>query len=193
VLSHDNLIEVLGEMSTSGSDELTQDTVFDLLSNARRRLILSYLQQADESVDIFELARKISAVENDIDVEDVSDKQEKRVYVSIYQTHIPKLESAGLIEYDSDSGELTLTNRTNAFGEFLPSEESSRPWHLYYLGLAVASLLTLAIVQFAVTVSSTTEVIVQSAVVLAFTGLALVHVYRTRMGESNPSFEWLRQ
>lgn len=180
-------------MSTSGSDELTQDTVFDLLSNARRRLILSYLQQADEPVDIFELARKISAVENDIDVEDVSDKQEKRVYVSIYQTHIPKLESAGLIEYDSDSGELTLTNRTTAFEEFLPSEEPSRPWHLYYLGLAIASLLVLAIVQFAVAVSSTTELLVQSAVVLAFAGLAIVHVYWTRMEESEQSFEWLRQ
>lgn len=172
---------------------MTQDQVFDLLSNARRRFILSYLQQADGPVDIFELAREIGAVENGIEVDEVTDKQEKRVYVSIYQTHIPKLESAGLIEYDGDSGTLRLSDRTDEFSAFLPSEEESRPWHLYYLGLAVASMAALVVVTFAPGIDATVEFVVQGLIVAAFAVLSLVHVYVTRFENHEPSFEWLKE
>lgn len=180
-------------MSAPETEELTQDEVFDLLSNARRRFILSYLQQADGPVDIFELATEIGAVENDIPVEEVSDKQEKRLYVSIYQTHIPKLESAGLIEYDSDSGKLRLLDRTEEFGDFLPKESNSRPWHLYYLTLAITSMLALVVATFAPGVQSGVEFFVQALIVLAFVALSLFHVYTTRIESDEPSLEWLSE
>ena len=54
---------------SNNSSTLSQDTAFDLLSNARRRLALQYLQEANGPVSIGELATNVAAMENDIPVD----------------------------------------------------------------------------------------------------------------------------
>jgi len=126
-------------MSETEGGELTQDTVFEILSNSRRRFMLSYLNEHDGPVDLMELANEIAAWENETTVDELTDKQSKRVYVSVYQTHVPKLEATGLIDYDSDSGLIELSERASEIDRYMPDEESERPWHRYYVGLAIAS------------------------------------------------------
>jgi hypothetical protein len=104
------------------------DTVYEVLSNSRRRYVLSELRRREESVAMMTLATGIGAQEADIRPEAVSPSERKRIYVSLYQTHIPKLESAGLAEYDSDTGTVSQTAGTAEIDEYLGTVEPTRRW-----------------------------------------------------------------
>lgn len=60
--------------------------MFDVMSSARRRFLLSRLLEADEPKRLTVLATEIAAWENDTPVEELTDRETRRVYVSIYQT-----------------------------------------------------------------------------------------------------------
>lgn len=124
----------------SNSSTLSQDTAFDLLSNERRRLALQYLQERDEPVSIGELATQVAAMENDIPVEEVDAQQRKRTYVSLYQTHVPKLAKANAVEYDSDEGIVALTPETRMVTSYLSPRGMDEPWPWFYLGLSIVGL-----------------------------------------------------
>jgi len=127
-------------MSTdsSASEELSQDLVFDILSNTRRRMVLYYLREYGAPASVQEIAERIAALENEIPPEELSRQQRKRVYVSLYQTHLPKLNEAGIIEYDDNEGMVSLTDRALEIDTYLtPTTESTYPWQLHYLVLAV--------------------------------------------------------
>lgn len=127
------------------SSGLSSEVVFEILSNRRRRMVLYYLRQHDGSATVNELARQIAALEDDVPVEELTSQQQKRVYVSLYQTHLPKLDSTGMIEYDSDAGEVRLADRAAEMDTYLsPTSESSYPWQYHYLVLALLS--TIAVV-----------------------------------------------
>ncbi len=119
------------------SAEISTDVVFEILSNTRRRMVLYYLRKLGGSASVQELAEQIAALENDVDVEELQSQQRKRVYVSLYQTHIPKLEETGIIEYDDTQGMIYLTDRATEIDTYLtPTSESTYPWQLHYLVLA---------------------------------------------------------
>lgn len=126
-------------MSPDSGDTLSHDLVFDLLSSQRRRMVLHYLRRHGGDSTITELADQIAALENDVEPSDLTKQQQKRVYVSIYQTHIPKLADAGVVEYDRDSGAVALTPRAREIDRYLtPGTTESYPWPLHYLGLTLA-------------------------------------------------------
>jgi hypothetical protein len=163
-------------MSESEGDELTQDTVFEILSNSRRRFMLSYLHEHDGPVKLMDLANEIAAWENDTTVAELTDKQSKRVYVSVYQTHVPKLVSTDLIEYDSDSGLIELSGRADEIERYMPDSREERPWHRYYAILAVVSAAFYAGVTVGAPVLTTIpEAIAGVVVVLAFAALSVAH------------------
>lgn len=127
----------------SASDqELSQDLLFDLLSNRRRRFVLHYLLREDRPVSIQELSKQVAMWEFGVTDEELSDQQKKRIYVALYQTHVPKLEEAGVIEYDSDTGLVEIAGQARQLEPYL--EEGAierRPWHWYFVALSVASVV----------------------------------------------------
>ena len=108
--------------------QVSADTVFEILSSSRRRHVLSMLRQRDEPVAMMTLAADIGARENDIRPEAVDPTERKRIYVSLYQTHVPKLETAGLAEYDSTTGTVSQTAATTEIDRYLTTTEPSRRW-----------------------------------------------------------------
>ena len=100
-------------MSREAPSGASPDTVFEILSNRRRRLVLYYLREHGGMATMNELSENIAALENDVPVADLTSQQRKRVYVSLYQTHLTKLEETGMIEYDRDEGEVRLTDRAD--------------------------------------------------------------------------------
>jgi len=101
-----------GDDPWAPSTEHSQDSVDDFyegLSNSRRRQIL-YLVKATtgETVTVSELATLIAAWEHDTDPEEVRYDDRKSVQTTIYQHHAPKLDEAGLVEYDERANELSL-------------------------------------------------------------------------------------
>jgi len=125
-------------MSSADPEPLTPDEVFEILSNHRRRMVLYYLRQHGQTATVNELAEEIAAMENEIPVEELTSQQRKRVYVSLYQTHLPKMAEANVIDYDTDAGTVSLANRTNNVDRYLTAgQDSTYPWNLHYVALAV--------------------------------------------------------
>jgi DNA-binding transcriptional ArsR family regulator len=86
------------------------EEVFTLLSNSRRRRVVRLLADADGEMTISELSERIAAAEEGVDRDDLSSSDRKRVYISLYQTHLPKLEEHDAVSMDDD-GVVTTERR----------------------------------------------------------------------------------
>ncbi|WP_050031931.1 DUF7344 domain-containing protein [Halorubrum halophilum] len=122
----------------NSTEELTKDEVFEVLSSSRRRQILYHLHRRGGRADLRSLARDTATDETD---EPVDNDVVKRFYISLYQTHVPKLEQVGLVEYDGDEKTVTLTDRVADVAHVLNEDvEPDRQWAVYYGALAVVGV-----------------------------------------------------
>lgn len=87
---------------------LPEAEVYELLSNPRRRELLRQLS-ADEWVGLRELSEQIAAAE--VDATSAPRAVRETVYVSLYQTHVPRLCALGVLEYDPDARRVRLVDR----------------------------------------------------------------------------------
>jgi len=168
---------------------LSQDDVFELLSSPRRRYVLYHLREAKEPIELTTLAEQVAAWENETSVDEITEQERKRVYVSLYQTHIPRLDEAGVVSYDKDSGMVMLQPDADEIDTYLNSSDEELPWQWVYLGLAATSTvllgLTVANVLFFEAIS---EALVAAFIVAAFVLTATAHaVDRLRDEQSIPS------
>jgi hypothetical protein len=104
---------------TDAPGTIAPETVFDVLSNERRRYVIHHLKAEDERVTVRDLSEQVAAWENDIERARVTPKERKRVYTALHQTHLPKMDEAGVIDYDRDRGTLELTEAIEAFDIYL--------------------------------------------------------------------------
>ena len=119
---------------------LSQDDVFEILKSSRRRYVLYYLRRDGPTVDLSTLATHVAAWEHNISSEELTTQQRKRVYISLYQTHLPTLDEAGLVNFDVDTGTIHLLDRARMLDKYLDESSRSLPWSHYYLSLSFASL-----------------------------------------------------
>lgn len=177
-------------MSASDSATLDADEIFEILSSQRRRMVLYYLRQNDQTGTMKDLARQIAAWENDVPIEDLTSQQRKRVYVSLYQTHLPKLADTGLIDYDSDAGDVRLTDRATDMDAFLtPTEDSEYSWRRHYVGLLTIGGGVMLLAVFGMPfVGETTLLFVAIALLIGYLIMVgLEYWYRQRTESSIPS------
>lgn len=170
-------------------ESLSQDDVFELLSSPRRRYVLYLLRYADEPVELTELAEQVAAWENETDVEKITEQERKRVYVSLYQTHVPRLDEAGVVDYDKDSGIVGLQPNAEKMDTYLDSSDDDFPWQWVYLTLAVVSsvLLVLAVSDVAI-FEALSESFVAAVIIGSFVLTAIAHaIYRVRGKDTIPS------
>ena len=168
---------------SNNSSTLSQDTAFDLLSNARRRLALQYLQEASGPVSIGELATNVAAMENDIPVDDVDSQQRKRTYVSLYQTHVPKLAKAGAVDYDSEEGIVELNGDARMITSYLSPSQAGGDWPRYYLALSAVGLVGYVAAMFVQAVDS---LLVGIVVILLFVAVSVLHYWSARRNGTIP-------
>ncbi|MFT4921632.1 MAG: hypothetical protein ACI8XM_000836 [Haloarculaceae archaeon] len=136
------------------STKLDQDDVFDILSSPRRRNAISILHERDEPIELTDLAEEIAALESDTPVEEITAQQRKRVYVSLYQTHIPKLADADIVEYDPDTGLIEPGDGISIVNAFLAGPSDGIGWHKLYLLLSLGGGVLLVLTIFDVSVFS---------------------------------------
>ncbi|AUX10086.1 hypothetical protein AArcSl_2465 [Halalkaliarchaeum desulfuricum] len=169
---------------TNANDEetLTPDAVHQLLSNRRRRDVLQYLEDIDSTTTIGDLAVQIAAWEHDVSVTEVTSEQRKRVYISLYQTHLPKLAASGVIDYDRDRGRIALNGEAEELAVYLEDGgQVVRNWSRYYLTLACLSLGVIGLAWLGVSPFSTLSGMgYAGGVAIALLGLSVMHRYRTR-------------
>lgn len=109
----------------AGASRIPQDELFHLLQNERRRRALQYILERDGTVGMREVAERLAAIENDVEVAALTSAQRKRVYVSLYQCHLPKLDEATVIDYDKDRGRIEPTPRIDQLEPYLAVESNS--------------------------------------------------------------------
>ncbi|MBV0901717.1 DUF7344 domain-containing protein [Haloarcula salina] len=128
-----SIAETTTEPSAAGSDdeletdeELTRDDIFHVLQCRRRRLVLKYLHEysGDEPADMSDIAEHIAALEHDTTVDALRSKQRQRVYIALYQSHLPKMDDAGVVNYNQDRGLVEPTPLASAFDRYLDQEPS---------------------------------------------------------------------
>jgi DNA-binding transcriptional ArsR family regulator len=159
-------------------DRLSKDVIFELLKNRRRREVLAYLLEADETVTLGELAEQIAAWENDTEVSALSSDQRKRVYVALYQTHLPKMDDAGIVEYDQDRGLISLSDNADLLMMYLDTDTHQQDrWDRWYAGLSVVGIVLLGAALLGVPgLSAVPAAGLAAVVVAAFLALSLAHV-----------------
>lgn len=156
----------------------TEHELFEMLSSRRRRHALQALAATDE-IDLGPLAEQVAAWENEKSVAAVTSDERKRVYTSLQQSHLPKLDDAGLVEFDKRSGVVVPSPTLEEYDVYLDVVRGDDiPWNEYYLGLSAvgAAVLTAAAVD-AYPFAMLPDVAWGVFVVVAFFVSACCHTY----------------
>ena len=115
--------------SEAGEDagSLSTDEIFHLLQNQRRRRVLQYLHDHDDGqgVDMRDVVEWVAAIEHDTTVQALRSEERQRVYIALYQSHLPKLADAGVIEYDQRKGWIETTDMTPQFEQYVVEDEDT--------------------------------------------------------------------
>lgn len=99
---------------------LDRDELFHLLQSERRRRAIRYLLAAEEEpIDMRDVAEAVAAEEYDTTVARLGSEKRQRVYITLYQSHLPQLADAGVIAYDRERGEITTTPLVDEFEMYL--------------------------------------------------------------------------
>ena len=164
--------------------DITEETVFYILSNQRRRLVVYVLKEelGGERVEVGTLARRISAWENDVPSSEVDYSDRKSVYTSLQQHHLPEMDEAGIVNFDERKGVVSTTNMADEFTVYLEIVNSKDiPWHGYYLGLgAIGGSLLVALLLNASPFTQLPALAWTAFLVVALLVSALVHTYTAR-------------
>lgn len=101
-----------------------KDDLFHLLQNSRRRAVLRYftMYSDQETFEMRTVSEVVAAWENDIPVEQLGSNQRQRVYIALYQSHFPKLDDYGVIEYNQARGIIKPTGLIALFEPYLEPE-----------------------------------------------------------------------
>ena len=179
--------------SSEAPTPLNPDERFHLLQNERRRLVIKHLHDVesdaeDGRVRMGDVAEQVAAWEHDTTVAQLSSTQRQRVYIPLYQKHLPKLHDAGVIDYNQSRGVIIPTERVDRLVEFVEgtvtaetgTDDGARndanaddAWNRYYLGASVASAIMLVAGAF----SSFPEFLIAATIFTLFSVLSLSQYY----------------
>lgn len=182
------------------SDTLDRGQIFEILSNDRRRYVIHYLkQQSDETtIQLREIVDQVAAWENGIDVSGLDSSDRKTVYTALKQTHLPRLDEFGVVEYDQQRGEVILTetaDQVQLYMEYVPEDDIS--WSQYYLGLSgLCILISTGAWTGLPLLASTSWISLSGLFVGAFAVSSALHLYRSRknrIGSDGPLREMERK
>jgi len=166
--------------STERHHEPTEQEVFDILSNRRRRYAL-YALADDDAATIGSLAEQIAAWENECTVTDITSAERKRVYTALQQSHLPKLERTGLVSFDRESGRVRPTDTVEEMDIYLEIVgEEQLSWDQYYLGLSAVSVGIVAAIWLDLPFFRAVSPLIWMTIVVGlFTVSAAAHNYRS--------------
>lgn len=162
--------------------EVSEDELFEVLANQRRRFAVHLLKKReDDAIAIGDMAEQIAAWENGIDAAEITGNERKRVYTALQQSHLPKMDDAGVVEFNKDRGIVEPTPALTNVDLYMDVVEGKEiPWSTYYLGLSgVAAALTGAVVLDAWPFVLLPDMAWTVAIVVGFAFSAITHKYYT--------------
>jgi DNA-binding transcriptional ArsR family regulator len=180
-VSEDSSPETAGE---SEPETPSLDLVFGILKNGRRRRVLKYLRETEGEVTLSDLAEHIAAIENDTTPKQLTSSERKRVYVGLYQCHLPKMDDAGVIDYNQARGLIRPTAQAEHFERYLDqsTEDDDPDWYQYYGAVSLMGAIPLAL-SVGTAVSATLVSTLWLGVIVGLVGLSVYHWSSDKNGE----------
>ncbi|HET7325248.1 MAG TPA: hypothetical protein VFJ06_13055 [Halococcus sp.] len=131
-------------MSEALGSQLTEYEIHDVLRNERRTRVLEHLHQTQETVTLRELAEQLAVLETGETPPPRNIRES--VYNALHQTHLPKLDAMGIVEYESDRKLVALDDgaqQVSLYMEVVPEDDVT--WATYYWVLGLLSLVVIAL------------------------------------------------
>ncbi|WP_436925840.1 DUF7344 domain-containing protein [Halosimplex amylolyticum] len=110
-------------MAHSQSTPAERDALFAVLADPRRRRLLELLEHLEPGrrTTLSDLSERLAAAE-----ESTEREQRQNVAVTLRHVHLPKLDDAGLVEYDPETNVVETVDRTDdraELGRAMPATE----------------------------------------------------------------------
>ncbi|MFW5919677.1 MAG: DUF7344 domain-containing protein [Halanaeroarchaeum sp.] len=151
---------------------LPETEIHDLLRNERRRQTLRHLQDTVGTTTLRDLAVRIA--EEETGESPPPRNIRNSVYNSLHQTHLPKLDSRGIVEYESDRKTIRLTEEARAVDVYMKVVTPyGITWSEYYSMLGTLSLFVVLAALIGVPVLSAIDSVLLVSVFLAVFGVSL--------------------
>jgi hypothetical protein len=118
---------------------LAETEIHDILRNDRRRHVLEHLQESLGSVTVRELSETIAARE--AGESPPPRPLRESVYNSLHQTHLPKLDDEGVVDYDKHRKTVELQSGARDVNVYMEVvTEYGITWADYYRSVATLAL-----------------------------------------------------
>jgi len=102
---------------------MSEDRIFTLLSMRRRRELLRAVDRAGGEAATVAITNELATGEHG---EAAATRERKTVYVSLHQTHIPRLVEAGALVHDTEAKTVRLTERGEILLAYLRFDPPAR-------------------------------------------------------------------
>lgn len=83
------------------------DDYFAILGEAHRDAVVGILVAEDRSFRLSRLAERVAAETRDVSPDDLTARDVERTKVELHHNHLPKLDDAGVVDYESEDGRVT--------------------------------------------------------------------------------------
>ena len=172
--------QIDGGPSDVGVD-ISDDELYDVLANQRRRFAVHLLKREEETMEIGDMAEQIAAWENDVDMAEITGSDRKRVYTALQQSHLPKMDRAGVVHFNKNRGVVEPTDALQNIDLYMDVVEGKEiPWSEYYIGLSGVALALVAAVWIGAWPFTLLPPLAWTvAIVVAFMFSAVTHKYYT--------------
>lgn len=107
--------------STAATDPVT-DT-FELLGHRYRRYVVRTLDEHGRELALADLADETARREYETTVAEISSEEVSEVYLSLYHSHVPKLEDGDVVHYDQESDVVVPRERVESLVQVLDAVE----------------------------------------------------------------------
>ena len=126
-------------VSEQTHQQLSKSEIFGVLQNDRRRRVLEILHNKGKQ-SIRSLSNEIACLESGD--EEPKSNFRKSIYVSLLQTHIPKMESLKLITYNREEDNVELLSASHDFDIYIETvKKGDIPWSQFYFRLSLFAVV----------------------------------------------------
>lgn len=157
---------------TDRYEGIPETEIHDLLRNERRRQVIKHLQDTVGKMTLGDLAENIA--EHETGESPPPKNIRNSVYNSLHQTHLPKLDNRGIVEYESDRKTIRLTEEARSVDVYM---EVVTPygitWSEYYSMLGTLSLSVVLAALIEVPVLSAVDSVLWVSVFLVVFGVSI--------------------
>ncbi len=123
--------------------QLDEVDVHDVLSNERRQVTLEILRDNGDSMTTRELSERVA--ERETGEQPPPRNIRQSAYVSLQQTHLPKLDRLGIIDYDGDAKQVSLTGEAEQVVGAMDAERGRTHFELVVTAAALTGVFLLVI------------------------------------------------